>query len=110
MPSKQSDQTKEQTLADGESITIVIGKGVTGRAIVQIDDGTTDGTPATYDIVARVYNPDESDYQFYDAETGIQERSLVDPLFEDKQEYELTNQSGGQATFRMRVMAVGGVV
>jgi len=106
MPRKQFDQTKTVTLNNTNSTTIEIGDGVAGTALVQIDDGTTGNKPATYDLVMRVYNPSEGDYQFYDEVTGVQHRAITDPLFEDKAEYELTNQSGGQATYRIRALGL----
>ena len=108
MPAKHFDKTEEQTLADGESMTITIGSGIDGRAVVQIDDGTTDGQPATYDLIARRYNPALADWMYFDELSGAQYRAVEDPLSEDRQQYELTNRSGANATYRMRVVGIGG--
>jgi hypothetical protein len=56
------EETAEQTLADGETIELTIGSGIDGRAIVLIDNGTTGGMPATYDLKTRRYSETLSDW------------------------------------------------
>lgn len=103
--SKDYDKTVEQTLQDGESMTITVGGGISGRAIVQVDDGTTDAIPAAYDLVSRVEG-EPGEFMFFDALEGVTHRSVQDPLWEDRLQYELTNVSGGAATYRMRVVGL----
>lgn len=86
-------------LDDTSSTTLTVETRNADRVVLQVDDGTEDGTPATYDLTQRAKNSGIGRFQFYDAETGITYRSVVDPAVGQEMEMELTNQSGGTATY-----------
>lgn len=94
------------SIADGASETLTVDATEASEVVLTVDDGTTGGTPATYDLVQRKRSGgDVGRFQFYDEETGIQYRSVVDPAFGTQFQAELTNASGGPATYEIELEA-----
>lgn len=74
---------------------------------VLVDDGTTGGTPPSYDVVVEYYSTAVDDWMQADAVTGV---TAFNPSVEDSargQQYRvtITNQSGGSANFRVSLEA-----
>jgi len=107
MQSIEDTDTFNGSLDDGQSATLTVDTRTADEVVLFIDDGTTDGTPAAYDLTTRVRSPEFDRFQFYADEAGVQFRSLEDPAYGPEMEYELTNTSGtnGQ-TYTARLVSV----
>jgi len=105
MGEQYDSATAEQTLTDGDSVTLEVdttGRG--GDVVIFVDDGTTGGTPATYDLAVDV--KDENDvYRRFGSDSGVTNNSFTDPAVPQRMRYELTNASGAQATYRVNVVS-----
>lgn len=95
--------TFEGTITAGASETLEVDTARTDSVIVLVDDGTQDGTPATYDMVQRVYMDELDAFHFYDEVTGDTSRSWVDDAWGSQMRFEFTNSSGADATYRIVV-------
>lgn len=89
------------TITAGSSETLSVATANADRVVLIVDDGSQDGTPAQYDLTQRVKyrHPDLNRFQFYDEETGITYRSVVDPAAGQEWQVEITNSSGADATY-----------
>lgn len=95
------------SINDTNSVTLEVGTSAAARVYLFVDDGTTGSQPAQYDLTVRGYSPpDHLDrYQFYFDEVGRTDRSWDWPAAGSKCEVELTNTSGGTATFEATLEA-----
>jgi hypothetical protein len=106
MTLEQSERkTFSGTIANGSSETITVETGRSDEVVILVDDGSTGGAPAEYTLTERVYIPDIDDYQFYDEVTGSTARSFLEPTYGIKGEFEFTNTSGSDSTYRITITA-----
>jgi hypothetical protein len=95
-----------QTLGDGESMAIELHIRDGQRVVTFVDDGSGEA-PATYDL-AQEHRPEESGpWMQYDAVTNGSARSHVHDAVPQYWRAVLTNQSGEEATFRVRLVSHG---
>jgi hypothetical protein len=98
--------TDTQTLGDGETMTVQLHHRDAQRIATFVDDGSGE-TPATYDL-AHEHRPEEKgSWMQYDAVTGKTARSHVNDAIPQYWRAVLTNQSGEEATFCVRLVAHG---
>lgn len=70
---------------------------------VQVDSGTTDGAPASYDLTARSNHTEVSDYMQFEQVTGSTSQKHEFNTSGNKMQFEFNNQSGADATYRIVV-------
>lgn len=98
------DQTSfDGTLADGATETLELDSNRADTIIVYVDDGTKDGTPASYDLTVRGYSDALARYQFYMTQWSRTDRSWRLDAVGKKTEIEIGNTSGSEATFHVTV-------
>ena len=95
----------DDTIVAGGSTTLSVRTVDADSVVLLIDDGTKDGFPSSYDLTQRVLSVEHNEYQFYDEVTEETARSWEDPAVPTDMEYEITNVSGGDATFRISVIS-----
>jgi hypothetical protein len=109
----KSYETATESLADGASMTVQLPVFEARFVTTLVDDGSG-GAPATHDLTwsQRPTNDGTSaDGAWVPAttETGTTKRWWLDEWpAPDYWRVELTNQSGGEATFRVRLVSHGG--
>lgn len=86
-----------------DSVSLVVDTSRADDVIVLVDNGNTDGTPATYTMTQRVYTSEFDDFQFYDEVTNETSRSWVGNAWEEEMEFEFTNTSGSSGQYRIVV-------
>jgi hypothetical protein len=87
------------SIGDTNSETVQISASEATRAHLTIDDGTTGNSPAEYTITVRGYNPGVERFQFVWEETTRTDRSWSFDAVGGSIEVEITNTSGGSATY-----------
>lgn len=100
--------TFEGSLNDTNATTLSVDTRNADSVALFVDDGTQDGTPASFDLTTRVRAPEFSGdpFMFYADETGVTFRSVEDPAYGPEMQYEITNQSGASADYRVRLVSL----
>lgn len=93
------EDTHDGSIGNNDSVTLEVDTGDAEFVVLTVDDGSQDGIPPQYDIVQRKYSGRLKRYQYYDGESGVQYRSIIDPAVGKQMQIEITNTSGGAATF-----------
>lgn len=99
------EKRKTVTLQSGGTDTLEVDVDQEGTIITFIDDGAGNAA-ATYDLLQEVYSAGFNDWQFYDEVTGETARSWQDEAIPQKHRATIANQSGGQATYRIRIVVL----
>lgn len=93
--------TREETLDAGQSMTLTVGSTRADEIIMLVDDGTTDGPPAQYDLVQRGRVGPADRMQRIRAVAGSTATSRVDQAIGTEFQIELSNASAGAQTFEV---------
>ncbi|MWG36486.1 hypothetical protein [Halomarina oriensis] len=93
-----------ETLAATDSTQLTADTENAETVHLMVDDGQG-GQPATYDLLQEVYSPGESDWMPYAETTATQARSFTDGAVPHEWRITVTNTSGAQATYRLRLIA-----
>lgn len=99
-------QLKDATLEDNETVSVEVKTTLDSIVFTQIDDGNED-TPEQYDLVQKVAPSDDEPYMPFATVTGSTATSFSDRAIPGVWKTELTNTSGGSATFRLRTFVWG---
>ncbi len=100
-------QTFDGTITTGTNEVINIDAPRAEELVVLVDNGSTDGQPATYDMTVRAYSIDLDDYQLYDEVTGSTAYSHDVNAWGNKMQLEFNNQSSSDAAYRITVESYG---
>lgn len=100
---REDSASFDGSIADGASETLTVDTSLSDTVAIAIDDGTTDGVPAKYDMIQRTFKDDISDFQLYDEVEKETARSWVDPALGSQFQVEITNNSGSSSTYRITV-------
>jgi len=92
-----------KTITTGTNESLEVNTSRADEVVVFIDDGTTDGIPASYTMTQRVYTSEDDDYRFYDEVTSQTSRSWLDSAWGEKMEFEFNNTSGADETYRITI-------
>lgn len=98
------ETTADQSLADGESLTIEITTRYRSGVTLLVDDGAG-GAAATYDYDLEAYSDDSGEWHPVNAVTGSTAFSHDDTALPPTMRATVTNQSGASATYRARFVA-----
>lgn len=93
------------SIADTASETLEVSASDADRLVFYVDDGTADGAPAQHTLTVRGYSPEEERFKFHSEATGETARSWEMSALGSKTQVEVTNTSGGSATFEMTLEA-----
>lgn len=96
-----ASQNATITTTANETLTVNTSRGE--DVVVQVDNGTTDGAPATYDLTVRAYHGEVDDVMQYDQVTGSTNFQHTFSAVGETMEFEFNNQSGADATYRIVV-------
>lgn len=102
---KTDETTWTGSLNDAESKTLTVESAYATDVVLLVDDGTTDGTPASYDLTQRIRSDEFDRYQFYDELTNTTARSVVDTAAGQEWQVEITNVSGAPADYAVTLEA-----
>lgn len=94
------------TLTNGDTETLEVNTDGATHVIIMVDNGTTDTAAAAYDLERRAYSEHMDAWMKYAGDTTSTAFSHVDRARPSSVQVELTNNSGGSADYRIRVLAV----
>jgi len=98
---KVIETAKIITLEDGESKELELSSTTNCNQILLLVDDGKGNDPATYDIEFYHYNTPQSVYMLHSSYTSETSRSWEDDEPTDQWKAQITNRSGGKATYRL---------
>ena len=99
----RQDETTGTGVSNGGTVSASVETRHEDDVHILVDNGAG-GAPASHDITVDVEDGNGTAMQ-YDSKTGITARSHDYDAVSDKMVVTLTNQSGGAADFRVRIVA-----
>lgn len=96
-------ETFDGSIADGATEELEVKTSTADYVQVLIDDGTTGGVPASYDLNQDYYVPSVDDYMRYSEQTGQTATSIRSSTRGARLRFAFTNSSGAPADYRIVV-------
>lgn len=113
MTEEHDRESDEQSLAQGESITLTVDTDSedVDQVVLLVDDGSTGSNAPQYTLNTDIRRSewDPTDWQRYAVESGTTALSIVDPAYPEKMRYEITKDGSGSSTYRATLVAFAGV-
>jgi len=95
--------SQDATITTTTNSTLTVNTGRGEDVIVQVDNGTTGGDPASYDLTVRAYHGEVDDVMVFEEITGSTAHKHTFEAVGENMEFEFNNQSGGDANYRIVV-------
>jgi hypothetical protein len=93
----------DSTITQTTNETLTVDTSRAEDVVVQVDSGTTDGAPNTYDLTVRAYHNEVDDMMQYDTVTGSTSQQHTFDTVGSKMEFEFNNQSASDVNYRIVV-------